>query len=71
MVEGTRRSRVLHAMLQQVGAQNADIIVRDVCERGTTFHIPQRVDARYIRFQLLIHRDVPPFGPVGCQQLRA
>ncbi len=45
-------------MLKQVGAQNAEVIVRDVGESWPTFHITQCVDARNVRFQLPIDLDV-------------
>src|SRR5262249_21765156 len=45
------------AMLKQVGAQNAEVIVRDVGESWPTFHITQRVYARNVGFQLPIDLD--------------
>jgi hypothetical protein len=45
-------------MLKQVGAQNAEVIVRDVRESRPTFDITQRVDAGNVRFQLPIYLDV-------------
>jgi hypothetical protein len=42
------------AVLQQVGTQNAEVIVRDVGESWPPFNIPQRVDASHVRFQLRI-----------------
>ena len=50
--------RVSAAMFKQVGAQNAEVIVRGVRESWPTFDITQRVDTRNIRFQLLIDLDV-------------
>jgi hypothetical protein len=45
-------------MFKQVGAQNAEVIVRGVRESWPTFDITQRVDTRNVRFQLPIDLDV-------------
>src|SRR5262249_26393679 len=50
------------AMFKQVGAQNAEVIVRGVRESWPTFDITQRVDTRNVRFQLPIDLDVALFS---------
>src|SRR5438067_13036069 len=41
-------------VFEEIGANNAEIVVGDMGESGATLYIPERVDTRNIGFQLLI-----------------
>ncbi len=47
------------AAFKQISAEYAEVVVRDVGERRSAFHISESIDARHIRFQALIHPNEP------------
>src|SRR5258708_12485392 len=44
--------------LQQIGANHAIVVIRDVSESGATFYVTQSVDAWYVRLQLSVGLDI-------------
>ncbi len=57
--------------LKQVGANNAEIVVGDMREGRSAFHVAQRVDAGHVGLQPFVHPDEAAFVHLdsACRQI--